>query len=191
MLKQTILALSLGCCSVAHAEYNYQAVIATYTGFADLETGVFNPHRTETMRALVRDVNGDGNFTLDEVRNFAFHTVNIEVWQIQNFGLCGRGGGESWCISDFNYSSDNSLTFQANEYGSYSGYSWGDVASSGNRAYYWFSSMNGYSASGILWTPETTVSITVTPAVPEPSTYAMLGAGLCAIGAVARRRRRQ
>lgn len=190
MLKKSLLAVLLGCCSVAQA--GIHELTATYTGFADFETGVFDPNRTATLHATIDDVNGDGNFTVDEVTSFSFPYVSIDAWKIETYGRC-VSGQENWCLEAFSYTGGNTLTFEATTHTTEFEASYGGRVTSGDVAYSYFQFTSGegnISFDGIRWTPETTVSITVTPAVPEPSTYAMLGVGLCAVGAVARRRRK-
>jgi hypothetical protein len=192
MLKKSLLLVLLGCCTVAQAEYH--ELTATYTGFADYNTGVFDPARTATLHALVDDVNGDGKFTVDEVREFSFPHVSIYASDIETYGRCGSADQSSWCLEAFSYTGGNSLTFDAWSHRTDFEASSGSIATSGDVAYSYFQYTSGEgstSYSGFRWTPETTLAITVTPPVPEPSPYAMLGAGLCAIGVVARRRRKQ
>ena len=192
MFKQSVLVVLLGCCTMAQAEY--RELTATYTGFADYNTGVFDPTHTATLHVEIDDVNNDGNFTVDEVRSFSFPYVTIDSWRMETYGQCGYADGANWCLEAFSYTGGNSLTFDAySTYRDFDAFSGGYVTS-GQSAFNYFNYTSGEGSSsytGFRWTPETTLAITVTPAVPEPSTYAMLGAGLYAIGVVARRRRKQ
>jgi hypothetical protein len=194
MLKKSIVALLLGCCSLAQAGI-YQ-LTATYTGFADYNTGVFDAGRTATLHAVIDDVNGDRKFTVDEVRDFSFPYASIEGWRIETYGRCAYADQENWCLQAFSYTGGNALTFESSMHRTDFEASSGSRATSGEAAFNYFQYTTGeegggVSYDGIRWTAETTLAVTVTPAVPEPSTYAMLGVGLFAVGAVARRRRKQ
>lgn len=192
MFKKAIFALSMAFCSVAQAET--YVLNATYTGLADYNTGVFDPTRTAQLRAVIDDINGDGKFTVEEVREFSFPYVYIDAWRMEQYGRCGDEGGSTWCLEAFSYTGGDNLTFQASAgYRDFDASTWSQV-SSGQYAYYAFHYTEGEgetSYEGFKWTPQTRLEIAVTPPVPEPSTYAMLGAGLGAIALMARRRRKQ
>jgi len=197
MLKKLILAASIGLCAMAQAQATplFYTITATYTGLADYNTGEFDPAREGHLRAVGVDRNKDGGISVDEVIDFSFSYINIDAYMITYQGRCGREESTSWCLESFSYKEGETLTFDAWQHSTYEEASTGSSVTSGQSAYSYFQYTWGEGQTnydGFRWTPDTqaSVSVSISP-VPEPSTYAMFGAGLCAVGAIARRRHQQ
>ncbi|AVR97781.1 hypothetical protein C9I28_20690 [Pseudoduganella armeniaca] len=163
-------------------------------GAGRLQYHEFDPARSARLRAVIDDVNGDGKFTVDEVREISFPHFSIPSWIMETHGRCGYEEGFSWCLDAFSYNGGNDLSFEGTSgYRDFDASSWSRTIS-GQYAFTGFHYTSGeaeISYEGFYWTPETRLTLTVTPPVPEPSAYAMLGAGLGMVALMARRRRKQ
>lgn len=197
MLKKLALAASIAMCALAQAQAAplFHEITATYTGLADYNTGEFDPARTGHLRAVGVDRNKDGGISVEEVIDFSFSYIGIDGYEIEHVGRCGHLDRTSWCLESFSYKEGQPLTFDAWRHSSYDEASTGSSVTSGESAYSYFQYTWGEantSYDGFRWTPDTqtSISVNITP-VPEPATYAMFGAGLCAVGAIVRRRRKQ
>ncbi|WUR15492.1 PEP-CTERM sorting domain-containing protein [[Empedobacter] haloabium] len=137
------------------------------------------------------DLNGDNIIVLSEISRLG---IDAGGWRPSELIGCpdtawNTGGLTSCSIGAFSYVKGGDLTLQAS----------GEWSSSGSVYSYrsWSMPGGGYQRTsndvccGSSWanaTPETT--FTITASVPEPSTWAMLGAGLLLTAGVARRRDR-
>ncbi|WP_229415639.1 EF-hand domain-containing protein [Pseudoduganella armeniaca] len=188
MLKKIVCTALLGVCALAQAQP--YLLTATYTGFADIETGVFDPARVEKLQVYFDDRNHDGTITVDEVQEFKFGTGIHLTRERLAMDRCGMKEYETWCLSRFSYTADGALSY-------YAGNGVRDFdASSGTEVvggysyyrYFQYSGEGGGWVRGIRWTADTQTAVSVS-AVPETATYAMLGAGLALLGALRRRGR--
>ncbi len=176
MLKQAICGAALALCSVsAFAETTTRWF--TYTGMSEEFGGMTHWIPEATLKGMFRgeDLNGNNILELNELTHLELKGVNF---------VSRHCGGHICSISNFSFSAGGQLDF----YASY----W----TPGPRDEISVGSSTGYSryfdhepfSQSYSFGPDTTFSIT---AVPEPSAYLMLGAGLLGVGALARRRQRR
>lgn len=197
MLKKLLAGaaalVALGTASAAPTYYNFEwkgfDVFYTnpWTGETD---GGWSPLATIKGDFKGEDLNGDDIITLDEISRLGIDAGGGRSELIGCPGTAWNTGGLTNCsISAFSYVKGGDLTLRVG----------GEWTSSGSIYSYksWSMPGGGYSSSsndvccGNSWanaTPETT--FTMTAAVPEPSTWAMLGAGLLMTAGAVRRRQR-
>lgn len=180
--KLAVLAALLSPLCSAHAEQSWSFA---YTGF-DVATVSWDGNTTKwyptaTIKGTFSgtDSNGDGKLVFSE----------LSLLQVDGFDYVGCSWGT--CLSDytFSYTPDSQLDFKVRRFSNDpEGYVfWSTVYETGVRADFTTSTLGYPSGSIYSWTPQTTLSITA--AVPEPSTYAMVMAGLLLVGAAAYVRR--
>ena len=144
-------------------------------GLVPEETGYPNPPTSVDGSFTGSDLNLNGAIELSEITAFEFGGGQV-IPVVTRFEP--MGAVSSW-LHQFSYA-DGVLSFDAFD----GGFSW--LKTGG--AYYMSSSGGGFRSN---WGPDTTVLVTQeVAAVPEPSTVALLLAGLTASAAIRRRRSR-
>lgn len=178
MLKKLLCGAALAAGGLsAHAEvkvfnFSYQNLTFENAPVNDSFDGQFS----------VEDKDGDGVYGVSELLAFEFYR--------QSYLPCSGGGDgvDVECsIRAFSYQPGRGLDFSMEKTSRFGHGLDGSNVISGN--YYIFNhrpASGGSHVSGMyFWTKDTTLSIT---AVPEPQAWMMLGAGLLALAATARRR---
>lgn len=174
--KMMIAAAAAACASAGAAERTFEVV---YQGFYAEHDSAFEPDRTLEVLLKVDDLDGDGNYSHDEL-------VSLESDNINYYGYCGA----ITCVTGFaweagqlpsyfaSYTNQNGFDYTSSTI--HTGHSFTDFyqSSFGFRYDYEWS-----------WTDATTTTITEVTPIPEPAQYGMLAIGLAGIGALARRRR--
>ncbi|NIA00401.1 PEP-CTERM sorting domain-containing protein [Massilia sp. CCM 8734] len=181
--KLAALAALLSPLCSAHAEQSTWSF--AYTGF-DVATISWHGETTKwDADANIKgtfsgtDSNGDGKLVFSE----------LSLLQVGGFDYVGCTWGT--CLSDytFSYTPNGQLDFKVSRYSNDpEGYVfWSTVYESGTSAEFMQYALGSPSGARYAWTPQTTLSIAA--AVPEPSSYAMVLAGLLLVGVAARVRR--
>ena len=181
MLKQLIQAGILTClCGSAHATatWNFQ-----YQGFLDTRDGLFHAERKVNGSFIGGDWNANGIVERSEITSLVLNGVDYVICEpaTNAYYVCS--------IEAFTFSTAGGLTFTAGERGKDpEGLVGGGHYFVAGEGEYHYRFRPGFEENySYRWTPETTFTIT---AVPEPSTWAMLGAGLLLTAAAVRRARR-
>ncbi|NHZ79710.1 PEP-CTERM sorting domain-containing protein [Massilia sp. CCM 8695] len=181
--KLAALAALLSPLCSAHAEQNTWSFV--YTGF-DVTTISWQGDTTKWDPAANikgtfsgTDSNGDGKLVFSE----------LSLLQVGGFDYVGCSWGKCGSDYTFSYTPNGQLDFNVSRYSNDpEGYVfWSTVYETGASADFKTYTLGTPSGASYVWTPQTTLSIT--SAVPEPSTYAMLVAGSLLVGGAARARR--
>ncbi len=183
MLKQLACAAFLAVSAAGVSAQTHWDFV--YTGFEHQETGIFHPSLQIEGSFDGVDVDLDGILEHNEVTSFTLdmleyvdnpHGCTINECSLLSFSY-GLGNGELNFESSSYYTDDFNYTYSSVIAGVRS------VNQGGNGSGEFFTTT-------LVWTDRTTFLIdpAVAP-VPEPSTMAMLGAGLLAVGLVRRRER--
>lgn len=199
MIKKTLagMAALLAISTVQAAPSRYEFAWEGFDAFSTTQSGEtsggWNPAAAIRGYFVGDDRNGDHVIRDNELDRFGFY--DAATGQAQELTGCGgdatNAAGLSGCLINwFSYSSDGALqvmaTAQRRSGGELSGLlSWAMPNGS-------FSDMNLAPCCGATWLRATAdTRFTIAPAVPEPSTWGMLGVGLLVATGVARRRARR
>lgn len=160
----------------------------TYSTFRDAGTGILDPNYRVSGSFTGEDTNHNGWLERDELTSLNLASTMMSS---RDYMLCGMiwEPGVQCSVNSFSYQIGHGLFINTrmdyhDEFGMhYSGTSFNSQVSDYNYA---FSPWDSFSKEMQI-VPQTRVEITA--AVPEPETYAMLGAGLLLLSAAARRRK--
>ncbi|WBS04193.1 PEP-CTERM sorting domain-containing protein [Pseudoduganella sp. SL102] len=186
MLKAAVLA---ACCMSAQAAMADEWEV-TWQGFQLSRPDgsyEFNPTYTHTARFSGIDANNDSILSLDELDSLSVDWHNL---------VSCREGYEC-SVSAFSYSAAGGVDFTGFYGYTYPG-DWGTTDSESYRyvvgeAFTWTLSGQGNEGQWTQdeFTPQTIETVKLISSVPEPTTYAMFGAGMLLLAAAAKRRKQQ
>lgn len=145
----------------------------TYQGFE--RDGTFDPDYKLLGSFTGDDLDADNVIELDELTNL--------VLEGQTYVGPGNGSGIEYTAESFSYTPTGTLQFTTRYIFRDVRYLWGSIVS-GDRihhASYHIYTGEEYSSTA-YWTDQTTFTISPPP-VPEPTSFAMLGAGALLLGA--------
>jgi hypothetical protein len=182
----TATALLLGS-ALAHAQSAHWTF--SYTGFYDQEAAVFLPEMQIAGSFTGTDLDADGVLEIGELSSLTIGSMD--------YVACAAGSNAYYhCGADsFSFSPERGLAFSLGEYGSdpEGFHSGGQLIESGKLSYEYQITPYSTMEHHLNWTADTTLSMfsasPVSP-VPEASGWAMLLAGLGAIGCSSLLRRR-
>jgi PEP-CTERM motif len=171
MLRKIVsVAVLAAAAGAVHAEATTWTF--AYQGFFDETNEVFDPRIKISGSFTAEDLDHDGTIRVDELTQFKVWGDDFLTWD------CQYTSGFHCYINEFTYRLDGKLDFNTENYylDEFSSGA-GNRIKTGDQAVDW-----GYGAFGrrdtvYRWTNQTVFTISPPP-VPEPSTYAMLGAGM-------------
>ncbi|WP_229499602.1 PEP-CTERM sorting domain-containing protein [Pseudoduganella ginsengisoli] len=171
-----MLALMFAAAASAQAEVRTFDIV--YKGLYSVDDHVFQPDKTLEVKLTVKDLDGNGSYTENEVKA-------LKASHIDYTGTCTV----VHCLEYFNWTPGSLPNYSA-VYHNYDGfYNELTIVNPGVEYREFVQSNWGFRYDLTWhWTADTQTTITPTSPVPEPSGYAMLLAGLAAIGAAAWRR---
>jgi len=176
LLSATALLLGSALAQAQSAHWTF-----TYTGFYDHEAAVFLPDMQIAGSFTGTDLNADGVLELAELNSLTIGSMD--------YIACASGSNAYYhCGADsFAFSPDKGLSFSLGEYGS-DPEGWrggGHLIESGKMSYEYQFDPYTTTEHHLYWTDGTALSMLsaspVTP-VPEAPAWAMLAAGLGAVG---------
>lgn len=171
-------ALLLSCASVHASPVSWGF---SYSGFFDQEAGLFLTDETIHGSFKGNDLNGDGLLAKDELLSLVIGELDY---------IACAAGSNPWyqCgATAFSFSPDAGLHFAVGTYGS-DPEGWvggGRLITTGDQHYAYEYNPYATTERHLLWTSQT--QLTMMSQAPEPATWAMMVAGLLALGWRARR----
>ncbi|WP_229262740.1 PEP-CTERM sorting domain-containing protein [Duganella radicis] len=173
-----MMAVIIAAAASAHAEEKTFDIV--YQGLYSVDDHVFQPDKTLKVTLTVDDLDGNGDYSENEVKA-------LKASHIDYKGSCTV----EHCLEYFNWVRGSLPDYSA-AYHSFDGfYNELTIVNPGVEYREFVQSNFGFRYDLTWhWTADTQTTITQISAVPEPSSYAMLGAGLASLALVARRRRK-
>lgn len=177
------------CCTAAYADIAYANPSDTiswgfsFSGFYDSVSNSFLPEEVITGSFKGHDLDSDGLLEKDEL-------LSLVVGEL-DYIACAAGSNAYYTCgaSGFSFSQDAGLHFSVGSYGQ-DPEGWvggGRLITTGDQHYAYEFNPNTTAERHLYWTSDT--RLTMMSQAPEPSTWAMLAAGLAGLGWRARRRR--
>ncbi|GGC17271.1 PEP-CTERM sorting domain-containing protein [Pseudoduganella buxea] len=183
MLKQLACAVFLAVSAAGVSAQTHWDFM--YTGFEHQETGIFDPTLQIQGSFDGVDADLDGILEHNEVTSFTLDTLEY----VDNPDGCRIN---SCSLLSFSYGTHSGkLNFESSSYYADDfNYSYSSVIAGVRSAHQGANGSGESFTTTLVWTDQTKFWIyPVATPVPEPSTMAMLGAGLLAVGLVRRRER--
>jgi hypothetical protein len=191
MMKKALKGVLLAaCCAIAQSgiaaewEVKWQGFVLDNPGGS-----YFSPNQTHGARFSGVDVDHDDVISLNELSSLIVDGSNL---------LSCPGEGNSCSVSSFSYSAAGGVQFEGYRSDSYID-EWSNSVDTDSYTYVAKESFSwnhyGQGSTDEWWVDyfnaQTVETVTLISSVPEPSTYAMLGAGLLLLGAAAKRRKQR
>ncbi|WP_181259254.1 PEP-CTERM sorting domain-containing protein [Pseudoduganella armeniaca] len=179
MLKK-LLPVALLALTAATAQATERTWTWTYQGFYNQASAKFDPSFKVSGTFTGDDLNRDGTISLQELTSFEMGYYTADA--------CANEYGAHCYVDAFSFSSDRKLAFKSRHYYIDDGpFSSGTYITTGEKVMQW-----GYfgPTETYTWTDQTKLTLVQLP-VPEPSTYAMFGAGMLVLAGLRARRKAQ
>lgn len=178
MLKK-LLPVALLVFTAATAQATERTWTWSYQGFYDQTAAKFDPSFEVRGTFTGDDLNKDGTISLQELTSFEMGYYTEDA--------CANEYGAHCYVDAFSFSSDRKLAFKSRHYyvsdGPFSSETRIDTDTKVEQWAYGYHNV-------YTWTNQTKLTLVQLP-VPEPSTYAMLGAGMLVLAGLRARRKAQ